>query len=614
MAVQAGPAADNPLPDGVFLFEDTCNVYLLVRDRAAVLIDFGSGAVLDHLAEFGVDRVTDVLLTHHHRDQAQGLPRAVEAGIRIWVPPVERDLFSTVDEHWQQRALYNYYDLRQDRFSLLEPVAVSGTVPEYRTRRFGGFDVLTLPTPGHTIGSVSYLVDVGGRRVAFTGDLIYGPGQVWSLAATQWSYSAVEGVQASVLSLYELSAREPEVVLPSHGKPIEDPPAAFELLETRLRTFGDSRRDTPWDLRAWHDRPFEVVSPHLLRNRTSLGTTYVLLSGTGNALFVDFGYDMVVGHPVGHDRSSRRPWLPSLTALRRDFGVARVEVAVATHYHDDHVAGFNLLREVEGTEIWCERSVAEILAEPSRYDLPCLWYDPIPADRVLDCERPVRWHEYELTVYPLPGHTRYAVAIAFEVDGHRVLATGDQQTTTWIRDERTELLNLQYKNRFEIDDFIASAKLYQSLHPDLIVSGHWPPRWVDQAYLDMLLAKAEELAQVHRDLLPLSEVDFGAEGVGAWIRPYQASTAPGEPVRFQVEARNPFATEEEVTVRMAAPAGWSCAPAEATATVAGKATTTFEFAVTPPAGTACRRARLAADLTVGARRFGQHAEALVDVR
>jgi glyoxylase-like metal-dependent hydrolase (beta-lactamase superfamily II) len=602
------------LPEGVSVFRDTCNVYLLVNGRDAVLIDFGSGDVLDHLGEFGVDRVTDVLLTHHHRDQAQGLHRAVAAGARVWVPPVERDLVAHIDEHWQQRPLDNYYDLRQDRFSLLEPVDIAGTVPPYRTREFGDHRILTLPTPGHSLGSVSYLVDVGGRRLAFTGDLIYGPGKVWSLAATQWSYSGVEGMQCSVLSLYELGDREPDLVLPSHGEPIEDPPAAFALLETRLRAFVDARRDTPWDARDWHDRPFEVISPHLLRNRTSLATSYVLLSETGNALLVDFGCDMVVGAPVGSDRSSRLPWLPSVAALRRDFGVDRVEVAIPTHYHDDHVAGLNLLREVEGTEVWCERSVAGVLAAPWRHDLPCLWYDPIRTDRVLEPERPVRWHEYELTVYPLPGHTLYAVAIVFDVDGQRVIATGDQQTTTWRPGERTEILNLQYKNRFRIDDFVSSAKLYQNLTPDLMISGHWAPRRVDTAYLDMLLAKGEELARLHRDLLPLSDVDFDAEGVGAWIRPYRSSTTAGTPLRLTVEARNPFESTEDVTVRMVTPPGWSCAPAEAVTPVGGRQTTTFTFEVTPPEAGTRRRARVAADLTVGGRRFGQHAEALVDLR
>ena len=43
-------------------------------------------------------------------------------------------------------------------------------------------------------------------------------------------------------------------------------------------------------------------------------------------------------------------------SLQREFGVSRIDVAIPTHYHDDHVAGFNLLREVEGTEVWAPES------------------------------------------------------------------------------------------------------------------------------------------------------------------------------------------------------------------------------------------------------------------
>src|SRR5689334_12238101 len=167
---------------GIGRYADTCNVYVLRSGAEAVLIDFGAGDVLEELDAKGV-RVTDVLVTHHHRDQVQGLQRAVDAGIRIWVPPVERPLIDGIDRHWQARPIDNDYDLLQDRFSLLESVSVTGTVPEYRTHRYGGFDVYTLPTPGHTVGSVTYVVEVEGRRVAFTGDLLYGEGKVWSLAA-----------------------------------------------------------------------------------------------------------------------------------------------------------------------------------------------------------------------------------------------------------------------------------------------------------------------------------------------------------------------------------------------------------------------------------------------
>ena len=110
------------------VFRDTCNVYVLASGRDAI-IDFGSGAVLDHLGDFGVERVTDVLVTHHHRDQIEGLTRAREAAISIKCP-TERELVDDIDRHWQYRPISNYYDLRQDRFSLLESVPVTGTVNE----------------------------------------------------------------------------------------------------------------------------------------------------------------------------------------------------------------------------------------------------------------------------------------------------------------------------------------------------------------------------------------------------------------------------------------------------------------------------------------------------
>jgi glyoxylase-like metal-dependent hydrolase (beta-lactamase superfamily II) len=338
--------------DNLLVHHDICNVYLLVSGSEAVAIDFGAGTVLDHLAEYGIERITDVLMTHHHRDQGQGLGRAAAAGIRVWVPSTERDLFANVSTHWQARPLADYYDLRQDRFSLLEDVPVHGVVPEYRTTRIGGIDVYAMPTPGHTLGSVSYFAAVDGRLAAFAGDLIHGPGTVWSLASMQWSYSGLEGAAASVMSLDLVADRQPDVVLPSHGRPIDRPAEAIAETRRNLQALVDFRRDEPWDLDGRLRRPYEQLSPHLLRNHTSFATSYALLSESGSALLIDYGFDMIAGLPTGDDRSSRRPWLASLDALKRTYGIDRVEVAIPTHYHDDHVAGFGLLHEVEGTSIW----------------------------------------------------------------------------------------------------------------------------------------------------------------------------------------------------------------------------------------------------------------------
>jgi glyoxylase-like metal-dependent hydrolase (beta-lactamase superfamily II) len=595
----------------VFRFRDTCNVYLLRSGRDAILVDFGSGDVLDHLDRYGVDRVTDVLVTHHHRDQVQGLERAVAAGARIWAPPVEQDLISGVDRHWLRRPLDNDYDLLQDRFTLLEPVPIAGVVAEYRTRRYGDFDVYTLPTPGHTVGSVTYFVNVDGRRLAFTGDLLYGHGKVWSLAAMQWTYTGVEGEAATIVSCGALSDQQADLLLPSHGEPVDDPPGAIALARSRLQEIVDMRRGRPWDLEDWFRRPWVEVTPHLLRNRTSLATSWALLSDSGSALLIDYGYDMTTGLTLRSERSARRPLLASIAALRKEHGIDRVEVAVPTHYHDDHVAGFNLVRDVEGTEIWSAANVAPVLEDPWRYDLPCLWYDPIPVDRSLEEGAPTAWHEYELTTFALPGHTLYAAAILFEADGRRVLATGDQQAAG--DEENRAILNYQYRNRFRYDDFTRSAELYLSLRPELMISGHAPVQEVTPAWLEQLLADGRRLAELHRALLPVEDVDFGAGGFGARIEPYRSTVRGGEELDIDVTVRNPFRSPDTATVRLVVPDRWIATPAEQEVRVSGHGEATLRFTVSPNGAGPVARARLGVDLTVGDVPFGQQAEALVNV-
>ena len=106
------------------------------------------------------------------------------------MPPFERELIDDVDRRWGDRQLDNDYDLRQDRFSLLEQVPVDGVVAEYR-RALRPRRGVRPADAGHTVGSVTYLVELDGRRLAFSGDLVHGDGKVWSLAATQWSYSGI---------------------------------------------------------------------------------------------------------------------------------------------------------------------------------------------------------------------------------------------------------------------------------------------------------------------------------------------------------------------------------------------------------------------------------------
>ena len=602
---------------GVWRVADTCHVYLVVDPEApkgardAVAIDFGSGLALEHLADLGIRRISDVVMTHHHRDQAQGLPLAAAHGARIHVPPVERELFDRVDEMWASRQLDNDYLLRQDRFSLLDPVPVDAVVPEYRVLEASGVRLRVLPTPGHTIGSVSFLLERDRELIAFSGDLIYAPGKVWSLAATQWSYTQNEGPAMTVLSARMLAREGVTRLAPSHGEVMDDAAGALEALARTMQEYVDSRRSYPWDLQARLDDPFVALTPHMLLNRTSMSCSYALLSETGEALLVDYGYDMTTGLPPGQERAARRPWLASLPALRRRHGVARVSVALPTHYHDDHVAGMPLLRDVEGTELWIPENVAPTMADPWREDLPCQWYDPIAADRVLPLDEPFHWNEYTITAYAQPGHTLYAVAYALEVDGLTVVFTGDQQEGLGGRDGRRDIMNYQYRNLFRLGDYGRSAALYRRLGPGLLASGHWEPRWVDDPYLDHLAESAELVDSLHERLLPLDEVAIGPDGQAARILPYRRTARVGEELEYTVEVCNPLPARAAVRVAPVLPLGWRSSRPEIGLELEPREEAAVQFTVIP-AG-AGRRLRLAVDVTIGELRLGQHAEALLDV-
>jgi glyoxylase-like metal-dependent hydrolase (beta-lactamase superfamily II) len=600
-----------PVAERVLRFADTCNVYLVRSAEGGVLIDFGSGDIVDTLGVHG-ERPAATFVTHHHRDQVQGLRRAAEANIQVWVPPVERDLIAGIDEHWQARGVANTYDTRQDRFSLLDQVAISGVVTEYRPMPCAGLELLPIPTPGHTVGSVSYLVELDGQRVAFTGDLIYGPGKVWSLAAMMWSYAELPGVASTILSLLSLRDQAPDLILPSHGEPITDPIAAIDATVAELRRMIEIR-GTHEDFEEWLRDPYIALTPHLLHNRSSTSFSYALVSETGSALLLDFGYDFNTGLPAGTDRSARRPWLYTIERLKRDHGVRSIDVAIPTHYHDDHVAGLNLLRDVEGTQVWAPDNFAHILEDPQRFDLPCLWHDSIRVDRSLPTGGTVRWEEYELAIHPLPGHTEFAAAISFEVDGTRIVVTGDQQDMGWGRQARPEGLNYIYPNRVSLGDFVRSAELYARLQPDLMISGHWTPRWIAPDYLEMLASRGRLFDDIHRSLLPLDEVDLGLEGFAARIEPYRSEVHPSGELELEVWVRNPFPDAGAARVELVVPAGWVADPPAQNLTLNGRSNGTLTFGLR--VGDAqVRRARVGADVTIGDRRLGQQAEALITVR
>ena len=95
--------------DNVYLFKDAINVYIIRSGKKAILIDFGSGEVLEHLSEIGIDDVEYIFHTHYHRDQCYGDFIALEKRIKIAAPHKERRLFQDAENFWKRRSYYDIY-------------------------------------------------------------------------------------------------------------------------------------------------------------------------------------------------------------------------------------------------------------------------------------------------------------------------------------------------------------------------------------------------------------------------------------------------------------------------------------------------------------------------
>ena len=121
------------LSDHLYRVTDTCNVYIIVEGDSALLIDAGSGVVVEHLDAVGVRQVDWVLHTHHHRDQCSGVPRLREHGARVVVPEYERHLFDQAELFWQTRRTYDNYNDRNTFFAAGENIAVDAVLEDYES-------------------------------------------------------------------------------------------------------------------------------------------------------------------------------------------------------------------------------------------------------------------------------------------------------------------------------------------------------------------------------------------------------------------------------------------------------------------------------------------------
>jgi len=476
----------------LWLFEDTCSVYVLRAGDRGVAIDFGAGGWLSDLPGLGIRRLEHVFLTHHHADQCAGLSARSDWPFTIHAP-VGEDAFLTPENaeahnrSWRSRGCPASYSV--------PPRGVEGIrydVSGDSSLLWNGLVIRFIRTPGHGPNACSYLLDHGGRQIVFCGDAAHAGASIWQPYHLEWDHYTGTGALAAWEGITRLSGIAVDLLCPSHGPVVADRPRqTLRTLAKRLMRFYRAKGAVSPGEKDRYLVPEELPCgasrflPHLIQFGMN---GYLLLSSSGDSLVVD-------------------PFIPdmqSLGPLLAELGLARPSVSLVSHYHFDHSDGIPYLRERYGTKAWLHPWVAEALAS-THLRIPWLPPEPIHADKLWPENGAWTWNEYEFRVAPWPGQTWWHCAFMTEVDGRRVLFGGDsfQPSSRW---NGTGGFCAYNNSRFR-EGFVPSAQLALDWKPDIVAAGHGDCYRYSASKFRKVIKWAAFADQAVKDLCPSGDLD-----------------------------------------------------------------------------------------------------------
>ena len=602
-----GQTGSEEVLPGLRLLRSSVNTAILERNGRKLLID--SGALVSTpgggVAEWA-------LFTHHHRDQASAVSHLAASGSKVIVPAREEHFFRDADAFWASAdTIFDHrYDFRPHLFTLRDSVSISRAVKGDDTHEWKGLKFEVIDTPGHTDGSVTYLVAIGGKRVAFTGDLIYGPGQIWEVYSLQkrfpgmrgdyWGFGgAVEEVKASLDRVLE---RKPDLLIPSHGVVMTDPPAAVAQLKKNLDAVMDNYMKTaawriyfdgiyPKEKQAMMPPLPRVPYPEWIRDIAS--TTKAIVADDKSVFISD----------CGHPRA-----IEELERLRTAGEIKAVEGIWITHYHDDHTQLVNVAKRRFGSKVYVQREMVDIIENPTAYQMPCLFPESIRVDRAMDHGETITWKGFSLTAYHFPGQTLYHTGLLVEKEGLKVFFTGDSFANWGVDDYCSQ-------NRCFIGRDVGYEKCFKILleaKPDLLMAAHWGPLPVSSAYLKESIALFQERESLYQKLFPHDDVNFGTDP--NWIRayPYRQRVLPGGHVEIEARLMNHSKTSKQARVVLNLPDGWAATRARGEAVIRARSEGSIRLQATAPSRPISRREVIGLSATFGGKPLGEFAEAIVD--
>jgi glyoxylase-like metal-dependent hydrolase (beta-lactamase superfamily II) len=547
----------SPCRDRLFRFEDSCNVYALKQGASALLIDFGSGAVLDHLSEIGVTHVEAVYFTHAHRDQCSGADRAHALGIPLYFPERAMDFLETAE---RIRTSGRTPLLRSYPGKFEFPRSFNGARCDVRPMTWTPWhdlDLQPVAAPGHVDHQMAYLVDVDGARFCFCGDALHSAGKIHEAYNLETDHYTGAGAREAAETLRVLKQQRPTVLCPSHGPVTQgDLWMAFDETVARLRHLAElkdticPRRPPVTRLARVHPNQLIRVSEHLYVWNNS----YFLLSDGGAVMMVDNAGGLPDSFWEQYNRAIGTP----------------IEVVLVTHIHCDHVEGIEPLQHRQRErgqppcEVWAHEHIADCIENPHAYRRPYLAEKGTPVHRRLKEAEPFQWHEYSLRAYWTPGQTDLHATYELTMDGHHALFSGDNFYPAQQWGGTGGLCGLN--TPLGVSGWRRSIELFLRLAPEWILASHIQPHVYRREDYEAMLQWCNDVTEAMQAIAPDGNVTRHHNPHFISLHPY-VQTIGREPVTITARVMNPYEKTVEAQLHLVLPEGSTTDSAEKTLSI-----------------------------------------------
>ena len=598
---------------GVFCWKNTCNTFVVREGDGAVLIDPGDASVLEHLGEIGVRTVDWILLTGHHRELIQGNAVWERLSVPVAAPEQERELLETPAEFrkWNPRLRDKFsvhgssYVRPPARALKVERWLGDGAVVEWRGRA-----IRCVSAPGHSPGGMAYLL---GENL-FLGGIMYDGARMTNWFDTEWDYGFAKGLDALIESVGKLAALKPALAFSSQGPLIREAASQLQSYLEKLTDFRpDYLRGYPVDnlsKRGPHPatRPTKAnslvqVTPHLFMFGPEMaGKNFaVLIADSGHALLLDCGL-------------FSRPVLERIIAdMKEHLGLKQIDACWISHSHGDHFTLFPALKE-HGVQFWTMDSIADKCENPRFYDYPAMigaynaGFEKAKIDRVLKAGDVIDWEGYKLHIDWMPGQTEFGNALWLEVDGKRVVFTGDNifGDPQDAKQNGHECVNAR-NSAIIGEGYLLAAKYLQQIKPDILLGGHSVLMTEPAAFIERYRQWAERTIAKFQALLPDPQYEYQFDPYWVSAYPYRVDLSKENEQTVKITVRN-FRAEEQVhRVELRMPPGMVAEPGVLEGRVPPRERRSFEVRVRVTDRAAAGAGVLIApmDITLDGKKYGE---------